>query len=150
MNLVIGKVIHFKLQNQLNEWVDSSTLLGQKLVLFFYPKDNTSGCTIEAKEFSNLIAKFSEKGVKVFGISKDSASSHSKFIAKCDLKTPLLVDTDAEFCQSLGILVEKSMYGRKYLGIARTTLLLDEEHKLAKIWTEVKPQGHAAEVLAAI
>jgi thioredoxin-dependent peroxiredoxin len=123
---------------------------GKKLVLYFYPKDDTSGCTKEAQEFSALSAEFSKAGAIVVGISKDSEKSHGKFIAKYDLKVELGSDESGDVCDAFGVWVEKSMYGKKYMGIERSTFLIDADGKFAKIWRKVKVPGHAAEVLSAI
>lgn len=122
---------------------------GKKLVLYFYPKDDTSGCTKEAQEFTALAAEFEKAGATVVGISKDSVASHAKFAAKYDLKVALGSDTDGAVCEAFGTWVEKSMYGRKYMGIERATFLIDAEGKVARVWRKVKVPGHAADVLEA-
>lgn len=123
---------------------------GKPLVLFFYPKDNTPGCTTEAKDFSALAGDFAKAGVAVMGISKDPAKSHRNFIAKQDLKVPLASDAPQDgLADALGIWVEKSMYGRTYMGMERTTFLVDAGGKIARVWRKVKVKGHAAEVLEA-
>jgi thioredoxin-dependent peroxiredoxin len=127
----------------------ASDYRGKKLVLYFYPKDDTSGCTKEAQEFSALSAEFSKAGAVVVGISKDSEKSHSKFIAKYDLKVALGSDESGDVCEAFGVWVEKSMYGKKYMGIERSTFLIDAHGKIARVWRKVKVPGHAAEVLAA-
>lgn len=127
-----------------------SDFSGQKLVLFFYPKDNTPGCTMEAKDFSSLKPDFDAAGVAVLGISKDSARTHQNFIAKHDLTTPLATDAETGgLSDRLGIWTEKKNYGRTYMGMVRTTYLIDADGKLARIWDKVKVKGHAAEVLEA-
>jgi thioredoxin-dependent peroxiredoxin len=128
----------------------ASDYRGKKLVLYFYPKDDTSGCTKEAQEFSALSAEFSKAGAVVVGISKDSEKSHAKFIAKYDLKVALGSDESGDVCEAFGVWVEKSMYGKKYMGIQRSTFLIDADGKFSKIWDKVKVPGHAAEVLAAV
>ena len=122
---------------------------GQKLVLYFYPKDDTSGCTREAQDFSELAGEFERIGTWVVGVSKDSPKSHAKFTGKYDLKVRLLTDADGSGCEAFGTWVEKSMYGRKYMGVERTTYLIDREGRIARIWPKVKVPGHAEEVLAA-
>ncbi|RIV83483.1 peroxiredoxin [Aurantiacibacter xanthus] len=130
--------------------VKVSDFKGEKLVLFFYPKDNTPGCTTENVDFSALAADFAAAGTKLLGISKDSAKKHQNFIAKHDLKAPLATDPETDgLADALGIWVEKSMYGRQYMGMERTTYLVDGEGKIARVWRKVKVKGHAAEVLAA-
>lgn len=124
-------------------------LTGKPIVLYFYPKDDTSGCTREAVAFTALLPKFSRLGVQVVGVSKDSVESHAKFKAKHDLSVLLASDPDGKVVQSYGCWVEKSLYGRKYMGIDRSTFLIDPKGKIARIWRKVKVPGHAEEVLAA-
>ncbi len=124
-------------------------LSGKPIVLYFYPKDDTSGCTREAVAFTALLPKFSRLGVQVVGVSKDSVESHAKFKAKHDLSVVLATDPDGKVVQSYGCWVEKSLYGRKYMGIDRSTFLIDPKGKIARIWRKVKVPGHAEEVLAA-
>ncbi|MFN9357203.1 MAG: peroxiredoxin [Alphaproteobacteria bacterium] len=124
-------------------------LTGKPIVLYFYPKDDTSGCTREAVAFTALLPKFSRLGVQVVGVSKDSVESHAKFKAKHDLSVVLASDPDGKVVQSYGCWVEKSLYGRKYMGIDRSTVLIDPKGKIARIWRKVKVPGHAEEVLAA-
>lgn len=124
-------------------------LTGKPIVLYFYPKDDTSGCTREAVAFTALLPKFSRLGVQVVGVSKDSIESHAKFKAKHDLSVLLASDPDGKVVQSYGCWVEKSLYGRKYMGIDRSTFLIDPKGKIARIWRKVKVPGHAEEVLAA-
>jgi peroxiredoxin Q/BCP len=122
---------------------------GQKLVLYFYPKDNTSGCTREAQDFSELAEAFEKEGTWVVGVSKDSPASHEKFSGKYDLKVRLLSDADGSACEAFGTWVEKSMYGRKYMGIDRATFLIDRDGVVKRAWRKVKVPGHAQEVLEA-
>ncbi len=124
-------------------------LAGKKVVLYFYPKDDTSGCTKEAIEFSALAKDFAKAGITVIGCSKDSIASHDKFKAKHDLAVALVSDAAGEACAAYGTWVEKSMYGRKYMGIERATFLVDGKGKVRHVWRKVKVPGHAAEVLAA-
>jgi peroxiredoxin Q/BCP len=126
-----------------------SGLRGRKVVLYFYPKDDTSGCTQEAIEFNGLRERFEAAGTTVIGLSPDSAKSHDKFAAKHGLSLPLASDESKETLQAYGVWAEKSMYGRKYMGVDRTTFLLDREGRVARVWSKVKVPGHAAEVLAA-
>jgi peroxiredoxin Q/BCP len=127
-----------------------SDFRGKKLVVYFYPKDATSGCTREAQDFTALINEFAAAGATVLGISKDSEKSHAKFIAKYELKVELGTDADGSLCEAFGVWVEKSLYGRKYMGIERATFLIDAGGIVAKVWRKVKVAGHAATVLEAV
>lgn len=123
---------------------------GRKLVLFFYPKDDTPGCTTENKDFSALMPQFDAAGIAVLGISKDPPAKHGKFAAKHALVAPLASDAEeGGLSDALGIWKEKSMYGRTYMGMERTTLLIDAKGHVARVWSKVKVNGHAAEVLDA-
>jgi peroxiredoxin Q/BCP len=124
-------------------------LKGRKAVLYFYPKDDTSGCTLEAQEFQSLKSDFAAADTEVIGISADSLASHDKFQAKYGLDFPLASDVARTMLETYGVWVEKSMYGRKYMGVERTTLLIDRDGKIARIWPKVKVPGHAKEVLEA-
>jgi peroxiredoxin Q/BCP len=124
-------------------------LSGKPIVLYFYPKDDTSGCTREAVAFTGLMAKFNRLGVKVIGVSKDSVESHDKFKSKHDLGVVLGSDPDGKVVESYGCWVEKSLYGRKYMGIDRSTFLIDPKGKISRIWRKVKVPGHAEDVLEA-
>ncbi|WP_336978898.1 peroxiredoxin [Altererythrobacter fulvus] len=130
--------------------VKVSDFKGSKLVLFFYPKDDTPGCTTENKDFSALAAEFAEAGIALLGISKDPPKKHAKFIEKHALSAPLASDPETDgLADALGIWTEKSMYGRTYMGMERTTYLVDGDGKIARVWRKVKVKGHAEEVLAA-
>lgn len=133
---------------------DGSTLdlaaPGDKLVLYFYPKDDTSGCTREAQDFTGLAADFKAAGARVVGVSRDEMKKHDKFIAKYDLAVPLIADTNGAVSDAFGTWVQKSMYGRKYMGMERATFLIDTDGTLLREWRKVKVPGHAAEVLAAV
>ena len=122
---------------------------GQPLVLYFYPKDDTSGCTREAQDFTGLADDFSKAGVKVVGLSRDPMKRHDKFIAKYDLKVPLASDEDGAISDAFGTWVEKSMYGRKYMGMERATYLIGADGTVLRAWRKVKVPGHAEEVLKA-
>jgi peroxiredoxin Q/BCP len=122
---------------------------GQKLVIYFYPKDDTSGCTREAQDFSALAGEFEKAGTWILGVSKDDAQRHAKFTEKYELKVPLATDPDGSVCEAFGTWVQKSMYGRKYMGIDRATFLIDRDGVVKRIWRKVKVPGHAEEVLAA-
>lgn len=122
----------------------------RKAVFFFYPKDNTPGCTTEAKDFSALRSEFEKEGVALLGISKDSAQKHRNFIAKHELTVDLATDAEeGGLSDALGIWTEKSMYGKTYMGMVRTTYLIGEDGRIARVWNKVKVEGHAEEVLAA-
>ncbi len=123
---------------------------GKILVLYFYPKDDTSGCTTEAIGFSEKIDDFTDAGAAIVGVSKDSAQKHDKFKAKHALKVILAADEDLEAIKAYGVWVEKSMYGRKYMGIERATFLIDAEGKIVKIWRKVRVKGHVDAVLAEV
>lgn len=123
---------------------------GKKLVIYFYPKDNTPGCTQEGQDFRDLYKKFQKEGADIVGISKDSVRSHDNFVAKFEFPFTLLADVEGKACDAFAVIVEKSMYGRKYMGIDRCTWLFDEKGKLKQVWRGVKVKGHAAEVLEAV
>lgn len=130
--------------------VRPSDFAGRKLVLFFYPKDDTPGCTTENKDFSALAADFAQAGVALLGVSKDPPAKHAKFIAKHGLTAPLATDAETGgLSDALGIWTEKSMYGRTYMGMVRATYLVGTDGRIAQIWPKVKVSGHAAEVLEA-
>lgn len=120
---------------------------GQPMVLYFYPKDDTSGCTREAQDFTALAANFKKAGVKVIGVSRDPVKSHEKFIGKYDLAVPLVSDEDGRISDAFGTWVQKSMYGRKYMGMERSTFLIGADGRVLKAWRKVKVPGHAQEVL---
>jgi peroxiredoxin Q/BCP len=122
---------------------------GRNLVIYFYPKDDTPGCTLEGEGFRDLQAAFAKAKTQVVGISPDSVASHDKFCAKKGFQFPLLSDADKKVCELFGVWREKSMYGRKYMGVERSTFLIDAQGKLRREWRKVKVNGHAAEVLGA-
>ena len=130
--------------------ISSSDLAGKKLVIYFYPKDDTPGCTKEALEFSNLKNEFDKKNVNIIGVSKDSIEKHQKFISKYNLSLKLASDEDLKICKTFKVWVEKSMYGKTYMGIERSTFLFDENLQLIQSWRKVKVNGHAEEVLNSI
>lgn len=127
--------------------VSLSDLAGSPVVLFFYPRDNTSGCTTEAIGFSETLSEFNTLGAKVFGVSKDSLASHVKFTTKKDLTVPLLSDEHSNMCETYGVWKEKKMYGKVFMGIERTTVLIDANGTIIKIWRKVKVAGHVQDVL---
>jgi len=122
---------------------------GQLLVLYFYPKDDTSGCTREAQDFTALASDYAKAGVKVVGVSRDPMKSHEQFIGKYGLAVPLVSDEDGKISEAFGTWVEKSMYGRKYMGMERATYLVAADGRVLKAWRKVKVPNHAAEVLKA-
>lgn len=138
----------FSLPNQEGTTVSNSDFQGRDFVIYFYPKDDTSGCTTEACEFTGSIKDFGD--VQVVGVSPDSVKSHKKFETKHNLGFTLLADEEKSLIQACGLWVEKSMYGKKYMGVERTTYLVGSDGKVKQIWEKVKPAGHAAEVLASV
>lgn len=120
---------------------------GQKIVLYFYPKDNTSGCTLESKDFTCLKDRYADKGYKIIGVSKDTVRSHKNFITKQELDLLLLADPDKEMIMAFDLLKEKSMYGKKYMGVVRSTFVLDEEGNITKEYRNIKAKGHAEALL---
>ncbi len=126
-----------------------SDFRGKKLALYFYPKDDTSGCTAEAIAFNALRSEFAKTGAAILGVSPDSVKSHAKFKTKHDLQLELAADEEKTMLSAYGVWVEKSMYGRKYMGVERTTFLIGPDGRIARVWRKVKVPGHAEEVLAA-
>lgn len=139
----------FATKNQNGDEIKLSDFRGKRIVLYFYPKDDTPGCTKEACSLRDSFNVFEEKGIKILGVSTDSEKSHQKFISKYSLPFDLLADTDKTLVNAYGVYGEKSLYGKKYMGINRTTFLIDEAGKIAKIFKKVKVDEHAAEVLEA-
>lgn len=130
--------------------VSLSALRGKTVVVYFYPKDDTSGCTIEAQDFTARLAEFETAGAVVIGVSKDSPKSHAKFRAKYDLTHALASDETGAMVEAYGVWVEKSMYGRKYMGISRDTVVIGPDGKIVRLWRKVKVAGHADDVLAVV
>lgn len=141
------KMPHFEVINQDGKVVTSKELLGRKTIIYFYPKDNTSGCTAEACSLRDNHEALIAKGYNVIGVSKDSAASHRKFIDKYELPFTLLADTTTQMQQAFGVWGEKSMYGRKYMGTMRRTFIFDEEGILTEIIEKVDTKNHAAQIL---
>ena len=129
--------------------VSLKELKGKKVVLYFYPKDDTSGCTQEAIDFNGLRQEFEKAGTAILGVSPDPVKKHDKFKAKYELEFPLLSDEQKHMLEAYGVWVEKSMYGRKYMGVERSTYLIDAKGRIAQVWRKVKVPGHAEVVLAA-
>ncbi|HMN12025.1 MAG TPA: thioredoxin-dependent thiol peroxidase [Bellilinea sp.] len=142
-----SKAPGFKLKDQDGNEVTLEDFKGKKVVLYFYPKDDTTGCTLEAKGFRDNYDAFGEKGVTVLGISPDSVQSHKKFASKYELPFTLLVDEGHKVAEEYGVWGKKKMYGKEYEGILRTTFLIDEQGKIEKVFPNVKPADHAAEIL---
>lgn len=127
--------------------ISLSELKGTRTVLYFYPKDNTSGCTLEAKSLRDGKEELARRGFRIIGVSPDSERSHQNFCSKHDLNFTLLADTDHSICEAFGVWVEKSMYGRKYMGVKRTTFLLDEEGRITHIFDKVKTATHFEQII---
>ena len=150
MSVAVGKKVpDCTLASTAGGEVRLKSLLGKKLVLYFYPRDNTPGCTLEGQQFAALNARFAKAGVTVFGISRDSIASHQKFRDKMGFPFALLSDPDEEACRLFDVIREKNMYGRKVMGIERSSFLIDAKGVLRQEWRRVKVEGHAQEVLAA-
>lgn len=130
--------------------VSLAGLRGKKVVLYFYPRDNTPGCTLQARDFTALHDQFGKKNAVVLGVSTDTLDSHRKFRSKCDLSVTLLSDTDKTVHEAYGVWQEKTLYGKKSMGTVRSTFLIDEEGRIARVWPKVKAAGHAEEVLNAL
>lgn len=149
--LEVGKKApDFSLLNQDEKKISLKDYLGQKVVLYFYPKDDTSGCTKEACSFSDDLPKFNKIDAAILGVSPDSVKSHKKFSEKYKLKFDLLADEEKLVLEKYGVWKEKSMYGRKYMGVERTTFIIDEKGKIKKVFNKVKVEGHNKEVLEAL
>jgi len=145
-----SKASNFKLPSSNNKTFEINKSLKQYLVIYFYPRDNTPGCTSEAKDFSKLYKEFKRLNCEIFGISKDSIESHKKFISKFKIPFQLLSDEKIVALKKYGAWGEKSMYGKKFMGIKRTTVLINQKGKIIKIWNNVKVKDHAKEVLSCL
>lgn len=130
--------------------VKLSDYAGQYLVVYFYPKDNTTGCTLEAQGFRDAAPQIKKRGAAVLGVSRDSVKSHDGFIAKHDLNFDLVADADESWCKAFDVIAEKTLYGRKYIGVVRSTFLIGPDGRLLREWRNVKVPGHVAAVLAAL
>ena len=139
----------FELETDTEGMIRLSDFRGRKVVLYFYPKDNTPGCTREGKDFSELLEAFDEADAVVIGISPDTVRKHANFREKQGLRVMLAADPERKAIEAYGVWKEKSMYGRKYMGVERSTFLIDREGRIARIWRKVKVKGHAEEVLQA-
>jgi len=140
----------FEVKDTQNNTVTLDQFKGKIVVLYFYPKDDTPGCTIEAQDFSSLKPQFEESNTHILGVSKDLPSSHEKFCNKYNLNIQLLSDPDMELINAYGVWREKNMYGKKSMGLVRSTFLIDESGKISHIWNHVKAKGHAEKVLSHI
>lgn len=150
MTLNIGdKAPDFDLPADSNKQIKTGDFKGKNIVLYFYPKDDTPGCTTEANDFKNKIAEFEKLNTVILGVSKDSPTKHDKFKAKYDLPFNLISDEEGKMLEDYNVWKEKSMYGKTFMGINRTTYLIDSEGKIAQIWNKVKVKGHVEEVLEA-
>lgn len=143
-----AKAPKIELEDENGKKISLKDFSGKKIILYFYPKDMTTGCTQEACDFRDAAAKFKKKGAIVLGVSKDSIASHQKFIAKHDLNFTLLSDPDTKASEAFGVWKEKSLYGRKYMGIERSTFIIGKDGKIEKIYAKVKVKGHVEQVLA--
>jgi peroxiredoxin Q/BCP len=140
----------FTLENQDGETVRLSDFSGRPVVLFFYPRADTPGCTLEACGFRDAFAQLGQEGVVVLGISRDTPRAQKRFKEKYDLPYTLLADVNEQVCNQFGVMREKNMYGKKVRGIERSTYLIGPDRRLLRVWTKVQPEGHAEEVLAAV
>ena len=148
---VLNRVVKdFKCAATGDQTIRLKSLRGQKVVLYFYPKDSTPGCTTEGQDFRDLHAKFKRQNTVVLGASRDSLASHERFRDKHQFRFDLLSDPDEKLCKQFDVIKEKSLYGRKFMGIERSTFLIDEDGKLRQEWRKVKVKGHAAEVLESV
>ena len=145
-----SKAPDFSLLNQHGEIKTLSDYAGDWLLVYFYPRDNTSSCTIEAKTFTSFLPQFEALNTRVIGISKDTIKSHDKFVSKHNLKVPLLSDENNNVCESFNVWKEKSMYGKTYFGIERSTFLIDSDGQVVREWRKIKVSGHVEAVLAAL
>ena len=143
-------VANFTADATRNKKVQLKELRGKKVVIYFYPKDSTPGCTTEGRDFSALHAKFRRQNTVIFGVSRDSIASHEKFREKQGFAFDLISDPDEKLCKQFDVIHEKSLYGKKFMGVVRSTFLIDENGKLRREWRKVKVKGHAEEVLDAV
>ncbi len=144
------KAPDFDLPTNAGDTLSMKTLKGKTVVLYFYPKDMTPGCTTEAQEFRDHIKDFEKAGAVVVGVSKDSVKRHDNFVAKHDLPFQLVSDEDGHLCEDYGVWLEKSMYGKKFMGIQRATFIIDGKGVIQHVWPKVKVKGHVAKVLATV
>ena len=148
---VLNRVVaNFKSAATGDKTIELKSLRGQKVVIYFYPKDSTPGCTLEGQDFRDLHTRFRRQKTVILGVSRDSVASHEKFKAKQAFPFDLLSDPDEELCRQFDVIKEKSLYGRKFMGVERSTFLIDEKGKLRQEWRKLKVKGHAEEVLDAV
>jgi peroxiredoxin Q/BCP len=148
---VLNRVVKdFKAEATGDKTIHLKSLRGKKVVIYFYPKDATPGCTTEGQDFRDLHAKFRRQNAVVFGVSRDSIASHEKFREKQKFPFDLISDPDEKLCKQFGVIREKTLYGRKFMGVERSTFLIDEAGKLRREWRKVKVKGHAEDVLDAV
>lgn len=151
VELEVGQTApEFSLESDAGDTVSLAKLRGRKVVLYFYPKDSTPGCTTEAQDFTRLLPQFEKRDTVVLGVSTDSLASHARFREKCSLGVTLLSDPEAATARAYGVWREKSLYGRKFIGMVRSTFLIDEEGRIAVMWPKVKVAGHAEDVLSRV
>lgn len=145
-----SKAPDFNLPGSNGENIALKDLKGKNIVVYFYPKDDTPGCTVEACGLRDSFKEIEKLNAVILGVSPDSVKSHGKFITKFQLPFTLLADEDKKMCEDYGVWVEKSMYGKKYMGVARTTFIIDKNGKIAKVFEKVKPEGHNQEIIVAL
>ena len=148
--MIGDKAPEFNLKDSFNKEVTLKEFKGKRIILYFYPKDNTPGCTTEGQNFRDLYNEFKKENTLIYGVSRESIKSHENFKQKQSFPFDLISDEDEIICKKYDVIKEKSMYGRKYMGIERSTFLIDQEGKLVKAWRKVKVTGHAEEVLGAV
>lgn len=145
-----SKIEGFEIESSSGKTVTEKDFLKQYSVIYFYPKDSTPGCTLEGQQFQKLLPQFKKLGAKIYGVSRDSVASHCKFADKQGFQFELLSDSDEHFCHLFDVIKLKNMYGKKVMGIERSTFIIDPQLKLVREWRKVKADGHAAEVLTAL
>lgn len=148
---MLGKSLpNLTVESSSGKSINLQDLKGHKTVLYFYPKDNTPGCTIQGNEFNSFLNEFKKINTVIYGISRDNLKSHDKFIQKCNFKFELLADTEEKLCQFFDVIKEKNMYGKKVMGVERSTFIIDENNKIVGEYRKVKAEGHAALILQAL
>lgn len=148
---MLGKTLpDLTVESSSGEKINLKDLKGHKTILYFYPKDNTPGCTIQGNEYNAFLNHFDKLNTKVYGISRDNLKSHDKFIQKCDFKFELLADTDEKMCKFFDVIKEKNMYGKKVMGVERSTFIIDENGKIIGEYRKVKAEGNAALILEVV
>ena len=145
-----AKLPKISVEDDSGKTVSTTDLLARHLIIYFYPKDDTPGCTSEASQFRDNYDAFESKEARIVGVSRDSVADHQKFKAKYGIPFPLLADTDSKLCDAFGVIVAKNMYGRKTMGVQRSTFLFDKDGKLVRVWPKVSVDGHAEDVLSTL